>query len=134
MSFSMVIIFSLFLVLYHMLLQLKYILVILALQLLTVLYYNTHICLPDIAEPLHSTLALQRGSRRTFLELDDYIRQIGAPPRVGRGKTTRTTRENNICIVINEVEGITRTGGISASYLVSLLIGAHTPAGLSLIS
>jgi hypothetical protein len=108
-----------------MLLRLQYILILLVLQLLAILFYNTHhICVPPaLTNPLPPTAITPRISppQRTFLELDEYIKGRGAPPQVGRGKTTRTKLENNICIIINEIEGITRTGGISASYLVSFI-------------
>jgi hypothetical protein len=66
--------------------------------------------------PQQLSFALRRNNQRTFLELEDVLSRVDSSPQ---SRHKRSVFENNICLIIHEMEGVTRSGGISASYLVS---------------
>ncbi len=50
------------------------------------------------------------------MELDQYISNIPNKEKILNNKNENDNDDNRICIVVHEMEGITRFGGISSSY------------------
>lgn len=84
---------------------------VLALQLLCLLFYQIRIStLSPIRPPV---VPPNKGQGYQFRELEEFLSSglINHDPKAKRNRF-----QNNICIIINELEGVTRFGGISASY------------------